>query len=406
MAEVGAATAPEKRTHAIVVEAQASTAPWVKILSLDALRYQKTGWWIDWAMPHDPRLFLAFALLFPTALFAAGVGLAPDRDAYLAAHDVSGQPLFLAVHFICLRMIGTLFARGARPSLGGLGVDDKTFAGYRLGVAGVLPNVGAIAAAAYWIQRDVRVALTVDEETGLTAFDDPDQWDMAALGHPLQYVLLGVWILEWLIFGYILWLQIWSIIGFGSSLRRTAIGPHLHRILVHDEYRDFFALIARNASICAAFAVANLGFIAFTGELMPKPTRVVETATDFLEEMSDLTSVAVLFVVIVAGYISFVFLIRRALTQAINDHFAAAGDNMLEASEGPLELGGATSEDMEKLKIRLYASVALLRAMAFQREVDALGSRGLNTLMLKALPALGTVGIRVYKLITHQPPAE
>lgn len=395
-----------KRTHAIVVEAQASTAPWVKLLSLEAFRYQRTGWALDWAMPHEPRLFLAFAIFVPSILFGVGAALAPDREAYVGTHDVSGQPLFLAIHFICLRLLGTLFARGARPSLGGLGVDDATFAKYKRGASGLVANVGAAVVSAYWIQRDVRVALLVDLDTGLTAFDDPEQWDMAALGHPLQHALVAVWVVEWLMFGYILWLQIWSIIGFGTALRRTKIGPHLHRILVHDEYRDFFALIARNASVCAVFAIANLGFIAFTGELMPKPSRVVESATDFLEEMSDLTSVAVLFVVIVAGYVSFVFLIRRALTQAINDHFAAAGDNMLEASEGPLELSGSAPADMERLKSRLNASVALLRAIAFQREVDALGARGLNTLMLKALPALGTVGIRVYKLITHQPPAE
>ena len=346
------------------------------------------------------------AFLLPMVLWTIGYGLAPDPDAYLATHDVSAQVPFLTAHFVSLRMLGGLFARGSEPSLGGLGVTPDTFARFRRGLLGLAPNLAGLAAGAYWIVRDTTLSL-VPGDNGLTAFDDPDQWDLAALGLPQQHVLLGIWILEWVVFGMILWVQIWSMVGLALAIRRTDFKPHLHRIMVKDEYRDFFALIAKNATVCSAFALLNLGFIAFTGELLPKPTRSVTTALEFLEEMSDLTSVAVLFVVIVAGYVGYVFLIRRALTMAIDEAFAEAGDSMLEDSAKPLELSGSvTAEDLERLRIRLNSSVALLRAIAFQREVDALGARGLSTLMAKALPVLATVGLRIYKLITHQPPVE
>src|SRR5678815_5160971 len=81
-------SAKEERTHAIVIEAAESKAPWAKLLSRDAVRYAKSGWWIDWLLPHDPRLFLAFIVIVPMALWGAGFGLAPDRAAYLAAPDI------------------------------------------------------------------------------------------------------------------------------------------------------------------------------------------------------------------------------------------------------------------------------------------------------------------------------
>lgn len=394
------------RTHAIVMEAAESKAAWAKLFRLESLRYQQSGWWLDWVLPHDPRLFLAFSLVFPSALWGLGFGLAPDRAAYLAAPDITGQPLFLLSHFFAVRAVATLFKRGLDSSLTGIGVRDELRAAFAKKLFGWLPNVLSLVCAAYWIQRDTRVAL-VPGPNGLTAFDDPDQWALAGLGHPLQRALLAIWIVEWIIFGFVLWVQIWTMAGLALAIRKTDFKPHLHRILVHDEYRDFFALISRNATICSIFAIANLAFVAYTGELLPKPTRKVTNPIEFLEEMSDLTSVFLLFFIIVAGFVGYVSLIRKALTHAVNEAFAAAGDETLEESATPLEVTGTPSADDLKCVIsRLNASQALLRAIVFQREVDSLGSRGLNALLVKALPAFGTVTLRVYRLITQEPTPE
>ncbi|MFO0549325.1 MAG: hypothetical protein U0271_13110 [Polyangiaceae bacterium] len=396
----------QDRTHAIVMEAAESKAPWAKLFRLESLRYQQSGWWIDWLLPHEPRLFLAFSLIVPAALWGLGFGLAPDRSAYLTAPDVTSQPLFLPFHFFAVRAVATLFKRGLDSSLIGIGISEELRRSTAKKLFGWLPNVFSIVCAAYWIQRDARVAL-VAGPNGLTAFDDPDQWALAGLGHPLQRALLAIWILEWIIFGFVLWVQIWSMAGLALAIRKTDFKPHLHRILVHDEYRDFFALISRNATICSIFAIANLAFVAYTGELLPKPTRKVTNPFEFMEEMSDLTSVFILFFIIVAGFVAYISLIRKALTGAVNDAFAAAGDETLEESATPLEVTGSPSADELKCVIsRLNASQALLRAIVFQREVDSLGSRGLNALLMKALPAFGTVTLRVYRLITQEPTPE
>ena len=392
------------RTHAIVVEAAASTAAWTRIFGLESFRYAKSGWWIDALMPHDPRAFLLFAVLAPVALWGIGYAFAPDAAVYLAAPDIQSQMPFLTAHLLALRMLGGLVARGTGPALGGLGVTAQDVQRFRRGVVGWVPNVAAPVAAAFWLIRDTTVGL-VPGPNGLTAFDDPEQWDLAGLGGPHQHVLLGIWLFEWTIFGVILWVQLWNMFALTRTIRRTDFEPHLDRIMVHDEYRDFFALIARNATICAGFAIANLGFIAYTGELVPKPTRSVTNVSEFLEEMSDLTSVGLLFIVILAGYVGYVFLIRRALTRAIDRAFAPTGDRVLEASQAPLALSGdASAGDLEALRQRLDGALVLLKAIAFQREVDALGGRGLTILMAKALPVLGTIGLRLYLLITHQAP--
>jgi hypothetical protein len=395
---------PAARTHAIVVEAAASTAAWTRIFRLENFRYARSGWWIDALMPHEPRAFLAFAFLAPIALWAIGYAFAPDEAAYLAAPDIRSQMPFLSAHLVALRMLAGLVARGTAPALGGLGVTSDDTQRFRRGIIGWVPNLAGPVVAGFWLVRDTTVAL-IPGPNGLTAFDDPEQWDLGALGEPHQHALLGIWLFEWIIFGIILWVQVWNMFALARTIRRTDFEPHLDRIMVHDEYRDFFALIARNATICAGFALANLAFIAYTGELVPKPTRAVTNLSEFFEEMSDLTSVGVLFIVIVAGYVGYVFLIRRALTRAIDHAFAPTGDRILEESCAPGAASGeARPQDLEHVNRRLDDALVLLKAIAFQREVDALGGRGLTILMAKALPVLGTIGLRVYQLITHQGP--
>jgi hypothetical protein len=388
----------EERTHAIVVEAPPSTAGWTRLLTLDAFRYQGSGWWLDRAMPRGAGAFLAFAFGAPIAIFLVGLGLADDRDAFVATHDVNGQLAFMALHILCLRVAGTLWVRGLGPALGGIGVGDADAAFVRRGLFGTWANVGALACCAYFVVRDTWLGW-VPGANGLTAFDDPDQWDFGALGLRVHVLQTAQWHFEWLIFGYLMWIQVWTLGAITRAIRRTDFEPHLARMLVRDDYRGFFTLLGKSATVCLIFAVANLAFIYYTGELFPKHEEYVSTLGMFLEEMSDLLSVALLFVALLVGFVWHVRLLRRALTATVNRMFAAAGDAALEELAVPVELSGDPAADVRRLERRVEASSGLLRAIVFQREVDALGGRSVNLMLAKALVPLGTVAIRVYKML-------
>lgn len=389
---------PPPRRHTITMQAAESTASWAQKMRLENLRYQKTGWWIDWLLPHGPIAFLVVAIALPFALWGLGLALAPDPHVYLATHDMIAQAPFLTVHFVCLRVCGSLFARGLDPSLRGLGIDDDERRRVARGLFGAGANVGALACAAFFVIRDTVMGTVADSSTGLTAFTDPARWDFAALGHRVNLLQLAMWNFEWLVFGFLLWVQIWILVGVNRAVRHTRFEPHLARILVKDEYRDFFSLVGRNASVCLVFALANLVYIHYTGELFPRASVHITGVWSFVTEMSDLLSTGILFAILVLSFWWQVAHIRRALTVAVNRIFAEAGDAALEEMETPLHLDGRPDVDLARVKERLDASSGLLRAVVFQREVDALGTHSLNLMFLKAVVPLGTVVVRVFKM--------
>jgi hypothetical protein len=383
-------------THSLTVDAPtAGVASW----SWDALRYRGSGWWLDAALPRSPLGLVVAAIALPVAWFAIGFAITGDRDAYLSTHDVTGQLWFFPIHVIAIRLVGGLWGAGLDPALAGLHLSDAARRRIRRGALGAGASLGAIAAAVFFIVRDAWFGLAPDATTGLIPFDDPAMWDMAALGRPVHMMMLGLWTVEWLLFGYLLWLQIWILAVWVRELRRTDFAPHLGKVLVGDGYRHAFSLFGMTTTVSLVFAIANLGFIAYTGELIPREVVEIGGVVDFLREMSDLLSTSLLFVLILAAVFVFVRVLRGALTRAVNAQFAAAGDAALDLLSTPAPAAtGDTARDVEALRVRVDAQAGLLRAVAYQREVDVVGGRTMLAIVAKALVPLATSALKLKKL--------
>ena len=390
------------REHALTQEAAPSRAAWTRLVSWDSLRSHGSGWWIDRAMPRAPGPFLAAALLVPVAWFAIGLALTDDRAAYVATPDVKYQLWFLALHLITMRVMSSLWRRGLAPALDGLGIAAGERRRVEAAALGRWANAGALAAAAYFIARDTYMAIHPGP-SGLNAFDDPDMWNFGALGHGVRTMMLVAWHLEWVIFGYLLWLQLSTMVTLGRAMRRTDFEPRLGRLLVHDEYRAFFTLLSKTATLSMVFALGNLLFVYLTGELFPRDVVTIDGAGDFLKQMSDVLSISALFVVIVAGMFVHLISLRRALTRAVNARFGAAGDAALELLAEPLELSGDPAADVDRLRAYVEAHNAIARAGMFQREIDQLGGRAMKTVIAKAVPVLTAAAKRIAKMHVGAP---
>jgi hypothetical protein len=387
----------QRTEHGLTTEAPPSHAAWARLLSWDSLRYQGSGWWLDRALPRSPGGLIAAAIALPALWFAIGLAITDDRAAYVATPDVKYQLWFFALHLITVRMTASLWARGLAPALGGLGVADDTARGVRRLAIGRWANLGALAAAAYFIARDTYMSFHAGP-SGLSAFDDPDMWGFAALGHGVRVQMLVVWHLEWILFGYLLWLQLAAMLAITRAFRRTDFAPHLDRILVDDSYRDFFALSGKTATLALVFALGNLLFIHLTGELFPREVVHIGGVGDVLEQMSDLLSITVLFALIVVGGFANLIALRRHLTRALNEGLGEAGDRALAwIASGP-RLGDLPGRETETARATFDAHAVLLRALVFQREIDALGGRAMRTVIAKAVPALTTAAKRVAKM--------
>ena len=231
-------------THTLTAEAPGSREPWTRLWTWQSLRYRGSGWWLDRMLPHSPAAFLVAVVALPLVWFGCGIALADDAEAYLSSLEVVSQLWFLPLHLICVRAIGGLWAAGLEPSLEGLAFDAAAKRRIRRGALGGWASVGAIGIAAFFIVRDTWFGLTPDAMTGLIPFDDPDRWNLAALGRDVHVMLLGLWHVEWLLFGSILWLQVWTLCAWTRQLLRMDFRPYLTRILVGNGYRHAFTLFS------------------------------------------------------------------------------------------------------------------------------------------------------------------
>src|SRR5262249_3358315 len=256
----------------------------------------------------------------------------------------------------------------------------------RASLLGRWANAGALVAAAYFIARDTYMSFHPGP-SGLNAFDVPDMWGFAALGHGVRAAMLVVWHLEWVIYGYLLWLQVAGLVAITRALRRTDFAPHLVRILVRDDYRDFFTLLGKTATVSMVFALGNLLFVHLTGELFPRQVVHIDGLGDFLEQMSDVLSISVLFVVVTFGVFVHMHMLRRALSRTVDASLGAAGDAAIELIAAPVPATGDPAADAAHLRAHVEAQSVLLRAVTFHREIDQLGGRTMSSVLAQAEPA-------------------
>ncbi len=361
-----------------------------------SLRYAGSGWWLDAILPRSPLWLIVCAVAVPTGWIAICYGLAYDRDELLATHDIAGQLWFFPLHVICVRLLGSLWASRIDGACNGLALGDDARRRLRRGALGTWASVGAIVACAYFIFRDASFGFTTGP-SGQIPFDDPDMWDFAALGRPVHGMMLGMWCLEWLLFGYLLWIQVWILAGWVREMRRAELRPHLEKILVGDGYRAAFRLFSKTTTIGLVFALGNLGFIAYTGELIPREAVVIEGAGDFLREMSDLLSTALLFVLTLIAVTVFVRILRSKLTRAVNAQLAEAGERALTSRD--LEATGDSDADLAALRDRVAVQAELIRTIVFQREVDSIGNRTMWSMVAKAMIPLVTTVLKMRKVL-------
>jgi hypothetical protein len=226
----------EGPSHTLTRDAQPAHTSWTKLWRWEALRYRRSGWWLDAILPHSPALLLVTAFAIPIAWFAVGYGITDDQAAYLETHDITGQLWFFPLHVISVRLVGGLWAEGLAPALEGLALGPDIQHKIRRGALGTGASLGALLACAFFIVRDTSFGFTPNE-AGLIPFDDPDLWDFGALGRPVHIMMLSLWCVEWLMFGYLLWLQLWILLAWTRHLAKADLRDRLGDVLVGDGYR-------------------------------------------------------------------------------------------------------------------------------------------------------------------------
>ena len=79
---------------------------------------------VDRCLPRRPRNFLLVIALLAIGCWVAGLALASDVVAFLASREWQIQPLYLAAHFVTLRLFATAFTRSFLAGIAHLDIDQ------------------------------------------------------------------------------------------------------------------------------------------------------------------------------------------------------------------------------------------------------------------------------------------
>ena len=164
------------------------------------------------------------------ACWAAGF-LTTDAHAFLTSREWQLQPLFLAAHFITLRLFSTMFTRNF---LAGVVHLDMPTADARRGIQLVQGPVGTLAALL------IAVPFSLYDYQVLGIAKGSAKAGASGVGPAAEQLLYGMWCVEWFVLAFI-WVQL---VGF-LFLTRRAIGDYHFRssievVLLEKQYRHFW----------------------------------------------------------------------------------------------------------------------------------------------------------------------
>lgn len=332
---------------------------------------------IDRVLPRRPRNFLLAVAALAIACWAAGFALTTNAYGFLTSPEWQLQPLYLAAHFITLRLFATMFTRNFMAGVAHL---DMPPARARHGVWLVLGPVGALAAlvlALPFCLYDYR-ALFVSGDRGA-----------GDLGREVDQLLYGIWCVEWFLIAFI-WAQL---VGF-LLLTRSAIRDYRFRspieVVLHEkQYRPFLQMSAQGATIVLGFFLVNLVYTWYT-----------------VAEITDYIGVGVTLVLLVFGFIPPWIQLTAKVDRIVSEEMASLrrrlSDNTLSLDEAALAAAGhsKTARDLEN---RLDEALVMLRISYLERLYRDLGQIEATSILMKVVVPAATLIYYVLKYLRLAP---
>jgi hypothetical protein len=324
---------------------------------------------IDRLLPRRPRAFLVAVFAISAACWLAGLLLADRPDVFLADSEWQAQPLYLAAHFITLRMFATAFSRTFIAGTAHLDIAQEVV---RHRVWLVLGPIGVL------------IAALVSAPFSLLDYpllSDPT-WDSS--GRATDLLVFAMWCVEWFLIAFI-WVMV---VGY-MILSSWVISNHRFRepieVVLHEKrYRPFLQMTGQGATIVLGFWVINIIYALITGAVF-----------------SDYAGAVVTLVLVVAGLVPPLLQLRGKVNKAVGDEMA----NLHRRASGsrvrlePAAVAAAAA-DTRSLETRLDEALVLLRMSYLERLHGQLGQTETTDIVIKLLvPATTMVwyGYKYYK---------
>src|SRR5262249_10797674 len=316
---------------------------------------------VDRRRARGPRPLVIAVSVLAVACWAAGLALAEDPYPFLTSREWQLQPLYLAAHFITLRLFATMFTRNY---LAGVVHLDMPTAHARRGIQLVMGPVGTlialIVALPFMLYDYQLVGLTKAAKTAGTG-----------AGLAVARLLAGVW------FFVCFLLALFGVLLFVSlSPPRRPLGDFPSRapievVLLKKQYRHFLAMSAHGATIVLGFFLVNLIYSWYTGA-----------------ELTDYIGVAITLVLLVLGFIPPWMQLTAKMDRIVKDEMARlrrrlASSEMLSPVGAAPSHGPGASEGVTDLQARLDEALVMLRISYLERLHRDLGNMEAWSIVMK-----------------------
>jgi len=327
---------------------------------------------IDRVLPRRPRNFLLVVFALAAGCWLSGLALTNDAYAFLTNPEWQLQPLYLAAHFITLRLFATMFTRNF---LAGVAHLDLPPSQARHGVWLVLGPVGALVAlvlAAPFCIYDYRALFVSGAKSG------------SGLGQPVDQLLFGMWCAEWFLIAFI-WVQL---LGF-LLLTRWAIREHRFRssieVVLHEkQYRPFLQMSVQGATIVLGFFLVNLAYTWYAGA-----------------EITDYVGVGVTLVLLVFGFVPPWMQLTAKVDRIVSEEMSGLRQRLAETGVHgePLAAAANPTRAARELEQRLDEALVMLRISYLERLYRDLGQIEATSILVKVLVPAATLAYYVLKYL-------
>lgn len=320
---------------------------------------------VDNLLPRQPRPFLLTVAILALACWVVGFALAIDPYAFLTSREWQLQPLYLAAHFVTLRLFATMFTRNF---LAGVVHLDMPAGDARRGISRVQGSVGALTA--------VLVALPFClYDLQLLGSGKGGKGSTSEIGPGADQLLYLMWCIEWFLMAFI-WVQL---VGF-LLLTRQALGDYRFRapievVLLERHYRHFLAMSAHGASIVLGFFLVNVAYGWYTGA-----------------ELSDYIGIVITLLLLVIGFIPPWMQLTHKMDRIVKGEMAGLRRRVA-SSSGAVSAAGAMpeAEAAGDIESRLDEALVMLRIAYLERLHSDLGNMEAWSIVMKVGVPLMTV---------------
>lgn len=346
-------------------------------------RRVENKWWLDWLFPDGviPYFITAFVVCHVAWTIGLFIRLAANNfdDAgrhaleFLQSREWQMQPLLLFLHFTTLRLFKGIYSRNFEKAFGHLNISQPDVIKLRDWIFGRRVNLGAVVIALPFLAYKLFVYLPSDR-----FFTDfrVDWWGMEA-----RY-LFAIWCVEWMIFGYYLYLLLVGALITRHVLKNHQFKESVDLVLSERHYSPLFNCTARAGTLVFFFALVHAAYLTYAGA-----------------EIADFIGLSVLGLLLMVSFGITWAAVRKSLSTGVKEAVESL-ERSYRNSRGRLqkmpEVPGI-EDDVQRIQTQMKMSLALQQLEYLQTKYEQVGRREMLGMFFRMMAPVGTVLARVIR---------